>query len=110
MGTFETKGVQQGPSTTKMRLGAPRDAEWTNSMGNDVNFFATVARMNRVKMPDPELRYHGGPLNEQANTWPLMAVPSQIQIAERGDRPGGTYMLTSGADDADYYYSWMPAA
>lgn len=53
-----------------------------------MTLFDDLARTSRVNRPETELRYHGGPLDGQAHTWPLAAVPPQIPVGPvRG--PGG---------------------
>ncbi|WP_019061609.1 hypothetical protein [Streptomyces prunicolor] len=71
---------------------------------------ARASRASRVHTPQTELRYHGGPLDGQAHTWPLTAVPPQIPLAPSAGRPGGRYLLAGGADDPDFSYHWTPDA
>ncbi|GAA3085665.1 hypothetical protein GCM10020000_85140 [Streptomyces olivoverticillatus] len=74
-----------------------------------MDFLDTLARVGRARAPDPELRYHGGPLDGQADTWPIAAVPPRIQVARADGWTGGAYVLSGGADDPDFYYRWIPA-
>lgn len=72
------------------------------------DLFDHLAHLSRLSTPDPELRYHGGPLDSQMDTWPLAAVPPQIPIAPSAGRAGGRYLLTGAAEDPDFFYRWTP--
>ncbi|MFD7551495.1 hypothetical protein [Streptomyces sp. NPDC059816] len=74
----------------------------------DASALDAIVRANRVVAPDPELRYHGGPLDGQVNTWPAEAVPAHIQV-HRGNGQIEGYVLAGGADDPDLYYRWVPS-
>ncbi|MEU5900361.1 hypothetical protein [Streptomyces venezuelae] len=74
-----------------------------------MNSLDALARAGRAKLSAPELRYHGGPLNRQTNTWPE-AIPLSISM-QSGDQREGTYVLMSGgADPINHYYQWLPSA
>lgn len=69
-----------------------------------------VARAGRSKRLDPELRYQGGPLDGQANTWPETAIiPTHIRMMRSGDQREGAYVLMSGGAGPSYY-QWLPSA